>query len=424
MNIGDPALVSRFAIGLGCLLLFLGLSGPVGRIVDQEGLSRRLVAVIAASRICLFALVFLVLKMKPRGDVIGYYYPQALSVMKGMVPYRDFTSSYGFLHPYLDAAVLYIHNSSLTLIFLSIVLEMAALGVWYRLAGDLIQSEASLRRRLNQALLFYLCNSISIFTIAVDGTNNAILALGLGLSIAFLWRRSEFASGMSFSMSLLLAKVLPLIFLPLFIVTARSRWKWLAGCALPLILLGGVAAILHLNVLQPFQLEGGLGIESNLPYLLSAVTGVHIRPQIFQVFGGSVLLLAAAWYGWRLHLYRSVMGLSIASLGLLSLLLLLAPKAWPVYYEMLLFPFCWVVAGLGFSGRVWALILLAVAGVQASFWFTVLHSQPPWALHRQLAALQPQALLYLLLLSLLVCGYALLAFLCAHVIAKKSEPLL
>jgi hypothetical protein len=89
---------------------------------------------------------------------------------------------------------------------------MAALGVWYRLVGDLIQPQASLRPRLNQALFFYLCNSISIFTIAVDGTNNAILALGLGLSIAFLWRYNEFAFGMSFSTSLLLAKFLPIIF--------------------------------------------------------------------------------------------------------------------------------------------------------------------------------------------------------------------
>jgi hypothetical protein len=424
MSVGYSTLIFRFVIGLGCLLFFLGFSAPVGRIADQEGLSRRLVAVIAASRICFFALTFLVLKMRPHGDVIGYYYPQAISVMQGMVPYRDFLSSYGFLHPYLDAAVLYIHNSSLTLIFLSIVLEMAALGVWYRLVGDLIQSHASLRPRLNQALLFYLCNSISIFTIAVDGTNNAILALGLGLSIAFLWRYNEFASGMSFSMSLLLAKFLPIIFFPLFLVTARRRWKWLAGSALPLLLLGGLAAILQLNVLQPFQLEGGIGIESNLPYLLSAIAGIHIRPQIFQVFGGSVLLLAAAWYGWKLHLHRSVMGLSIASLGLLSLLLLLAPKAWPVYYEMLLFPFCWMVAGLRLSGKVWALVFLAVAGVQASFWFTVLHMEPPWALHQQLITLQPEALLYLLLLSLLVCGYALLAFLCAHVMARKSDPLL
>jgi hypothetical protein len=424
MNTGNTVLVYRFAIGLGCLLLFLWLSGPLSRIADQEKLSRRLFAAIVASRFCFFACIFLVLKMKPHGDVVGYYYPQALSVMKGMVPYRDFLSSYGFLHPYLDAAVLSIHNSSLSLIFLSIVLEMAALGVWYRLTGDLIQSQASLRQRLNQALLLYLCNSISIFAIALDGTNNAILALGLGLSIALLWRRSEFVSGISFSMSLLLAKFLPVIFLPLFIVTARRPWRWLAGCALPVLLLCGVAAVLHWNVLQPFQLEGGLGIESNLPYLLSAVAGAQFRPQFFQAFGGIVLLFAAAWYGWKLHLYRSVMGLSIASLGLLSLLLVLAPKAWPVYYEMLLFPLCWMVAGLRFSARLWALFFFAVAGVQASFWFTVLHTEQPWMLHRQLVMLQPDALIYLLLLTALIFGYALLAFLCLHVMAKKSDPLM
>jgi hypothetical protein len=424
MNTGNTVLVYRFAIGLGCLLLFLLLSGPIGRIADQEKLSRRLFAVIAASRFCFFACIFLLLKMKPHGDVVGYYYPQALSVMKGMVPYRDFLSSYGFLHPYLDAAVLSIHNNSFSLIFLSIVLEMAALGVWYRLANDLIQEKAALRPRLNQALLLYLCNTISIFAIALDGTNNAVLALGIGLSIAFLWRRNEFASGISFSMSLLLAKFLPLIFFPLFLVTARRRWKWIAGCALPLLLLCGTAAFLHLNVLQPFRLEGGLGIESNLPYLLSAIAGMHFRPQFFQAFGGAVLLLAAAWYGWKLHLCRSVMGLSIASIGLLSLLLLLAPKAWPVYYEILLFPLCWMIAGLRLSTRVWALVFFAVAGVQASFWFTVLHIEPPWALHQQLVMFQPNALLYLLLLTVLVSGNALLALLCMHVMAKKSDPLM
>ena len=91
---------------------------------------------------------------------------------------------------------------------------------------------------------------------------------------------------------------------------------------------------------------------------------------------------------------------------------------------MLLFPLCWLIAGLGLRGRAWALFFIAIAGVQASFWFTVLHIEPPWMMHQQLVMHHPGALMYLVLLTVLVFGYALLAFLCMRVMARRSDPLM
>src|SRR5579872_2916874 len=70
----------------------------------------------ATSHLLVFLTAFVVLHEAPRTDLPAYYVPEAHAAMRGLLPYRDFSSSYAPLNPYLDAVLLKMHDSPFSIL--------------------------------------------------------------------------------------------------------------------------------------------------------------------------------------------------------------------------------------------------------------------------------------------------------------------
>jgi len=90
------------------------------------------IALYAACHFLFFFTAFFILHQKPWADLIFVYVPQAHAVMHGLFPYRDFPSSYAPLNPYLDALILKVHDSALSILFFQIVCDILSVPFWIR----------------------------------------------------------------------------------------------------------------------------------------------------------------------------------------------------------------------------------------------------------------------------------------------------
>ena len=100
---GDAILAGKLAIALGCaaaLLILLGHPRPLQ--VSDRAFGWAALGLLFASRIGLFALLYLVLDFSVTGDVPRYY-AEGTWVAGGEVPNRDFLTSYALLFPYAVA---------------------------------------------------------------------------------------------------------------------------------------------------------------------------------------------------------------------------------------------------------------------------------------------------------------------------------
>ena len=214
---GSQTLIARIALGtvaaLGSVLLTLW---PKLRTISRESFDRMAIGLFAVSRLGLFALIFLVLRIAPRGDVPAYYFEQGRQVLAGLLPYRDFVSSYAPLHPYLDAGMISMWHSPLAIVLFSVLVEMAILPLWLS-AGRVFLPEPELR----VAALLYLASPISLQFVTIDGQDNVVIAVLLALSVLLMLRSRACAAGASFGASVAAIKFLPLLYAPAFFFSAR-----------------------------------------------------------------------------------------------------------------------------------------------------------------------------------------------------------
>ena len=77
----------------------------------------------------LFAALYLVGHQEVPSDIPAYYMPAAHAVLAGKLPFRDFTSSYAPLFPYLGGALVWIWDSGKMFALFSILVNAAALLV-------------------------------------------------------------------------------------------------------------------------------------------------------------------------------------------------------------------------------------------------------------------------------------------------------
>ncbi len=180
----------------------------------------------AASHFFVFFAAFFVLHQKPWADLVAFYVPQAHAVMHGMVPYRDFNSSYAPLNPYLDALLLRLHDSPLTILVFQMVCDLLSVPFWIWFLRRFMP-EPTVRK----AALLYLVQPLIVWEICLDGKNQGLISLLLAISFWAIARR-DIASGFSFSMSWVAVKILPVMFLPTLFIGARKRARWLVR-ALP-----------------------------------------------------------------------------------------------------------------------------------------------------------------------------------------------
>jgi hypothetical protein len=408
---GQQTLLARAVLGLvaGGVAVWLGSSRRL-RSLARPRFDRTIYTAFAASRLGLFALVFLVLRMVPRGDVPAYYFDQATRVLAGRLPYRDFVSSYAPLHAYLDAGMVAIWHTPLAIMLFSVLAELLLLPLWMRLGRGFLAEE-----ELRLASLLYLASPLSLQFVAIDGQDNVVIAVLMAAALLLVWRSRTLAAGAVFGSSVALVKFLPLLYAPAIFVAVPRRWRFLLGAAMVCVAVYGGFALLHLPLLQPLFAEGDLRSAGDLPYLVEAVCGVRLPARLTD---GCLLLALAgvfACVGRAAHRAGPGKRMRAVTFGFAAatlVFLILSKKSWPPYLMMALFPVCLAAAGSGEPSRPsrWRVAGFAsfgfVAVTEQSYWATIFRQFSSAEFHRALAAARPEALELLAVQVLLVAGYA------------------
>ncbi|MBE7179921.1 MAG: DUF2029 domain-containing protein [Terriglobus roseus] len=377
----------------------------------------------AAIRLLLFSVVFLDLRIAPRGDLPGIYIGEIKAHLAGGVPYRTYATSYAPLFPYLYGALYRLAPSPLTLIIFSILVEVATAAIFLRFMPRVL-TEAQVRI----AALLCLANPISLQFVTIDGQNNVLIALFLALALLWFAEKREALSGAAVGLSIVSVKFLPLLFTPVFPMFLRRRAAaWIATCgAVVVAVYGYFDWVLHAPVLQALRREGQIKSAGGLPFLVEAITGRDLG----RIGWDALLLLALAavlatgWCRARAVEPGSRSALRAATFllpALLLTLMALGKKTWPTYTEMVLFPLGMVVAtcvgedaaGTVRSRALWLFGVFSLLCVTAhSVWSSLLSQANAVTVHLLLSVGYGAAWLLLLLELGLFATYAALTRLC------------
>ena len=418
---GSQTLVAR--VGLGIVASVAGLT-----LVSLRRLQSRvqemprarfdslLYAAFAASRAGLFALVFFVLKVAPRGDAPAFYFGQAQMVLRGLLPYRDFVTSYAPLHPYLDAGVVRVVHSPLAIMLVSVLAELFLLPVWLRATREFL-AESEIRT----AALLYLASPLSLQFVAIDGQDNVIIAVLLGLAVWLVLRSREARAGLVLGATVAGIKFLPLLYGPAFFLAVRRRWRLAAGAFVVIAAVYGAFALAHAPVLVAFAAEADLRTAGDLPYLVEGVTGWVLPARLTD----GVLLLALA--GLFALIARAANAdstperMRAVTFGMAALtlaLLLLSKKSWPPYLMLALFPVCLVVGGSRVRVALFS-VFSVVALAEHSYWASFLAQYSSAEFHRALLMGQSSAMLWLGTEMVLLGGYSWLLWGAVHRLGER-----
>jgi hypothetical protein len=402
---GQQTLIARAALGVfaGAASILACSNGSLRR-MESPKFDRLAILSFIATRLGLFGLIFFVLHIPPRGDVPSYYWPQANSILKGLLPYRDFVSSYAPLHPSLDAMAIRIWHSPLAIILLAVVVEFALLPLWLHFGRTLL-SEAEVRT----ATLLYLFSSVGLQFVAVDGQDTVIVGVLLALAMFFLAQRNEVLSGASLGLAISAIKFLPLIYAPAFFVALAKRWRWAVGLVLPIAVIYGGALAMHLPILMPLHDQGDIKGAGNLPYVIESLLGINLPSRLLD--GILVLVLAGIFYQlWRIAEGASpearLRALTFAMAALTLAMLLFSKKSWSSYLTLALFPIGLLIDArrrlelLGFA------LLGVIAVIEHSYWATLLHQVNSQELHQGLLSGRATFYVFFAIELVLLAGYA------------------
>jgi hypothetical protein len=407
---GQQTLFFRVALGLAAgVVSVLLVSLPRLQTISNRRFDRLLFTSFAGSRLGIFGLVFLALRIAPRGDVQAYYMQQAEWVLRGLLPYRDFVSSYAPLHPYLDAGLISLWHTPLAIMLFSVLAELLLLPLWMR-AGREFLPEGNLRG----AALLYLASPISLQFVTIDGQDNVVIAVLIAFALLLVLRSHVAAAGAALGASVSAFKFLPLLYAPVFLAAVPRRWRLLLGAVLVCGAAYGGFALLHAPILTPLSAEGGLRTAGNLPYVIETIFGVTLPARLTD--GCLLLVLLGIFAAAGRAAYRAEMdvrmraltsGMAAATLALL----VLSKKSWPPYLVLALFPVCLLAReesgsrlrnGLRVAG--FALFSL-IAVAEHSYWSSIFAQFSSAEFHARLSSGHAGVRVLVAVELLLVAGY-------------------
>jgi hypothetical protein len=409
-------LLLRFAFGgllaaVSFLIARRKLPATLAAWTDLE-FDRILLAVYATTHFFVFFAVFFVLHQKPWADLVAFYVPQAHAVLHGQFPYRDFESSYAPLNPYLDALLLRLRDSPLSILVFQILCDLLSVPFWIRFFRRFM-AETTVRK----AALLYLVQPLVIWEICIDGKNQGLISLLLAISFWAIARR-EILSAISLSLTWILVKILPVMFLPTLFFGARKRVRWLVSVMLPSLLVYGAFVVKGADVTAGIRKEGSFTTPQNLPYLFEALTGYELPGIVL-----SLLLLAAVvatlvvTIRAQLRSVTEPAELWTTALGaelVLLAMMMMNRKSDTAYLAMCFFLLCAFVASEADRGKramsAWYALLSLLALPIASFWFWPLDRESATELHALCLAGNRNAWIMMVMLALLAASYVGLAF--------------
>jgi len=367
------------------------------------------------SRVGLFVLLFLVLRLPPRGD-INIYVDQARAVLDGRLPYRDFVSAYAPLYPYLNAGLLLLSKTGLAIMFMAIVCECATVWLWLGSGRKFFTD-----REVRLGALLYLGSALSVQYISVDGQNNSLAGLTVAAAVVVLARYRSALSGFLLGVGISVVKFLPLIYAPLFFMTSPRRWLWVGGLVLCCVPVYGWFVLHHAPILVPVMSEGSLRTSGNLPYVIEMVFGLGLPDRLYD---GTVAVALLAIFGL---VFRVTVGathevrmraLSFGMAAVIVAAVLFSKKSWPPYLILALFPICLTVPAKRTCVLLFALFNVASCLEPSAWWLA--SSAQGVEMHRHLVARVPAAMGFLPLDLLMVAAYSWLLMLAVRGILGRS----
>lgn len=411
---GFQSLEARAALGgfFAVFSYFAASSNAIHR-SSQRTFDRAVNAVFILTRFSLYITTFFILRLPMRGDIPSFYLSEANDVLRHMLPYRDFGSSYAPLHPFLDAGLLLLWRSPLVMPLFAILVECFILPVWLRVSR-LFCAESTVRI----AAVLYVASPISAQFVTVDGQDTVLIALLLGLGVLALARHRAVLSGVLVACGVVFVKFLPLLFVPAFFLPLARRFRWLAGFVAALLLGYGYFALRHLPLLYPMEFEHALRSANNLPYLVEGIFNLAPSAAVEDgVLALALLVIVGLIARVVLRRIKSngdadtaiafrviVFGCAALNLGLIFF----SKKSWPPYLVLTLFPLCLLMGrGRRLRPRLACFALFSmIALIAPSIWATVFSLFPAAAFHQSLAAGGIAAYVFLLAQTALIAGYA------------------
>ncbi len=377
-------------------------------------------AALLASRLGLFAAVYLVGGYGGESDV-ALYYDWTRTVMAGGLPYRDVPPAYGPLFHYVLAVPLLLWGSFKSLILFAVLQEAAALLVWLAVARRLLPE-----RDARAATALYVCSPLCLLNVAVLGQNQVSVSLWLAVALLLLCAGRDGASGFALGASTVVVKFLGALFAPALLLFSRRPGRWALGAAaLPALALAGLLAA-GIDPLATVRYHAGDRSSGNLPFLLTAFDWGQLSPHLgtaCQVAGLLVLAALLLW-GWRRLDRADLRNAMWLSAALLVAVLLVSRKTFTGYLVVVFFPLCLLTVVRRRPATFMTFALLTVtATLEPSLWFR-------WMRLEDLSALRagsrvPPAVAWTFLaveLTLLACYGAYLCWAFRLMTVHKDRP--
>jgi len=404
-------LILRFAFGglMAALSFVIARRKLPARLLEwsEEHFDRNLILIYAASRFLVFFVAFFVLHQKPWADLVAVYMPQAHAAMQGLIPYRDFASSYAPLNPYVDALLLGFRDSPLSILVFQIVCDIVSVPFWMKFLRRCMR-EATMRK----AALLYLVQPLVIWEICLDGKNHGFISLLLAIAFCEIGRK-EIVSGISFSLTWILVKILPLIFLPSLFMETRKRSKWLVSVVVPSVLVYGAFIAVGADVTSAVRKEGSLATPQNLLYLFGAVTGYNLPGSLSSLLA-IVAVVAAVVVTIKFQKRTKddsarLWTMALSAELILLVVMLMNKKSDTSYLGMCFFLLCAFSAFEADRGGrtmvgLYALLSLLALPI-ASFWYWPLNRESAPQLHALWLSGDRNAWIMMVMQTLLVASY-------------------
>jgi hypothetical protein len=327
----------KFSLALASSLASVGVVFWLRGRSDEEAIERAAVVGVTLLKIVGCVLIYVFAPLDGLGsDAQNHYLPQALRVLDGEIPHRDFTTSYGLLFPYLLAPGLFVWRSVGAIVLTMVLVESAMLAVY-----------AHRCRRVGfsggwRVLFLYVFSPISWYWVSVTGTNGPIIALAAMLGLTLAETRRDLASGIAAASGLLLSKITMVLCWPALVLFRRTGI--LTRGAPILLLVVGLAALRSVDVdvgarATNYEFRATSG---NLWFLLSMLMGFDLGSvTVKQLSMLSLLVVLAPLCGlfWVERVRRGFEGFDSAAAFLSAvnlIFMMLAYKTYPWYFAAFL----------------------------------------------------------------------------------------
>jgi hypothetical protein len=398
----------KFPLALAISLLSVGAVFWLRGRPNEEAVERAAVIGVTTLKIVGCVLIYSLAPLDGLGsDAQIHYFPQALRVLAGEIPHRDFPTSYGLLFPYLLAPGLLLWRSVGAIVLTMILVESAMLVVYARRCQRVGFSGYW------RVLFLYVFSPISWYWVAGTGTNGPIIACSAMLGLTLAESRRDVASGLAAALGLVLSKLTMILCWPALVLFRRAGILTRAAPILLIVVGLAVLSTVDVDVSARAMKYEFRATSGNLWFLLSMLMGFDLGSGTVKQLSMLSLLVVLAplcllfWVG---RVRGGLEGFDSAAAFLSAthlIFMLLSYKTYPWYFAgFLLFVLHTLLADGQLSGRrmIPLVYLGAITNLEPRFWMLVRG--------RDLDLLSSTAGLLFALDSVMLCAITYWAVLC------------